>query len=324
MNAPPELEPLVRGVCAGSERDVARALSLVEDSRAAFAARAVELQRRLLAQTPADRGHRIGITGPPGVGKSSLCRALVGRLRRSGQSVALLAVDPSSPRSGGALLGDRARLTLDPGDPGVFVRSMASGGQLGGLARAAGAAVIVLAAAFDAVLIETTGVGQSETDVEHVADTVVLVVQPASGDVLQFIKAGIMEVPDLFLVNKADLGQVAEVAERELRTALLAGGEAAVTPVLRVSAETDVGLDELVLALQRHRARLEESGSLIAERRRKAVRWAERLLTLRYGEFLLERSGGADEARRRLELLLQQGAVPAEAVDQLARAAGLG
>lgn len=324
MNAPPELEPLVRGVCAGSERDVARALSLVEDSRAAFVARAVELQRRLLAQTPADRGHRIGITGPPGVGKSSLCRALVGRLRRSGQSVALLAVDPSSPRSGGALLGDRARLTLDPGDPGVFVRSMASGGQLGGLARAAGAAVIVLAAAFDAVLIETTGVGQSETDVEHVADTVVLVVQPASGDVLQFIKAGIMEVPDLFLVNKADLGQVAEVAERELRTALLAGGEAAATPVLRVSAETEVGLDELVRALQRHRARLQESGSLIAERRRKAVRWAERLLTLRYGEFLLERSGGADEARRRLELLLQQGAVPAEAVDQLARAAGLG
>ena len=158
------------------------------------------------------RAARIGITGPPGVGKSTLVSALAKAVRQSGRTVGVLAVDPSSPRSGGALLGDRARIDIDPDDTGLFVRSMASGGDLGGLARAAGAAIDVLSSVYDVVLVETTGVGQSETDVEHVTDTVLMVIQPGSGDVLQFLKAGIIEIPDVFAVNKADLGAIAERA----------------------------------------------------------------------------------------------------------------
>src|SRR6185437_15914402 len=140
-------------------------------------------------------GHRVGLTGPPGVGKITLASALAAELRKRGHTVGVLAVDPSSRRSGGALLGDRARIDTEPGDQGLFVRSLATGGELGGLARAAPASVLVLAAAYDRVLVETVGVGQSETDIEHVVDTVVFVVQPGSGDALQFLKAGIMEIP---------------------------------------------------------------------------------------------------------------------------------
>ena len=160
----------------------------------------------LVAAAGDGAGHVVGVTGPPGVGKSTLLSALLREWRGRGRSVAVLAVDPSSKRSGGALLGDRARIEHDPADRDVFIRSMAAGERLGGLAPATRAAAQALANAFDVVVIETVGVGQSETDVAEAADTVAVVVQPGCGDALQFLKAGIMEVPDVLVVTKADLG----------------------------------------------------------------------------------------------------------------------
>jgi LAO/AO transport system kinase len=216
-------------------------------------------------------GHLVGVTGPPGVGKSTLLSAMVAAWRARGRSVAVLAVDPSSRRSGGSLLGDRARIVYDPGDPGVFIRSTAAGGQLGGLAPATRAAAQALAAAFDVVVIETVGVGQSETDVAEVADTVVVIVQPGSGDVLQFLKAGIMEIPDVLVVTKADLGQVAVRARRDLRAALRSVGARA-TPVVAVSAVAPIeGVDELIDALDAHRESVDLGARRLAARRHAAL-----------------------------------------------------
>lgn len=216
-------------------------------------------------------GHVVGVTGPPGVGKSSLLSELVRAWRGRERSVAVLAVDPSSRRSGGALLGDRARIHSDPADDGVFIRSTAAGEQLGGLAPATRAASAALAAAFDVVVIETVGVGQSETDVAEVADTVAVIVQPGSGDILQFLKSGIMEVPDVLVVTKGDLGRIALRAQRDARGALrsLGAGE---TPVLAVSSLSPVsGIDELIEALDEHRARVDVAGRRAAARRRHAL-----------------------------------------------------
>ena len=193
------------------ERDLAAApaaLNLLENRaparRGEIAALLAEVApARLGGEAP---GHVVGVTGPPGAGKSTLLSALVRVWRARGRTVAVLAVDPSSKRSGGALLGDRARIDADPADRGLFIRSMAAGERLGGLAPATRAAAQALAAAFDVVVVETVGVGQSETEVAEAADTVAVVVQPGSGDVLQFLKAGIMEVPDVLVVTKADLG----------------------------------------------------------------------------------------------------------------------
>ena len=202
-------------------------------------------------------GHVIGVTGPPGAGKSSLLSALVRAWRDAGRTVAVLAVDPSSKRSGGSLLGDRARIEFDPADRGVLIRSTAAGGRLGGLAPATRAAAQALAAAFDVVVIETVGVGQSETEVAEVADTVAVIVQPGSGDALQFIKAGIMEVPDVLVVTKADLGDVALRARRDLSAALRSLGERD-TPVVAVSSVAPTtGIDDLLAALDAHREALD-------------------------------------------------------------------
>ena len=211
--------------------------------------------------------HVIGVTGPPGAGKSTLLSALVARWRAAGRSVAVLAVDPSSKRSGGALLGDRARIEADPADRGIFIRSMAAGERLGGLAPATRAAAQALAAAFDVVVIETVGVGQSETEVAEAADTVVVIVQPGSGDALQFLKAGIMEVPDVLVVTKADLGVVATRAVRDLRAALRSLGDRG-TEVIAVSSVHPVhGVDELVAALDAHRDRLDLPAVRVRTRR---------------------------------------------------------
>src|SRR3954468_4996749 len=254
------------------------ALNLIEDRSDAGRERA----RELLAEvSPAALGggppaHLVGITGPPGAGKSSLLSALVDEWRRRDRTVAVLAVDPSSKRSGGSLLGDRVRIDHDPKDEGILIRSTAAGGRLGGLAAPTREAVDALAAAFDLVVVETVGVGQSETDVEEVCDTVAVVVQPGSGDTLQFIKAGIMEVPDVLVVTKADLGDAAVRARRDLDQALAAGGSrgapggagsarapplAAVgsrdVPVIAVSSvPPPTGIDELADALDAHRASL--------------------------------------------------------------------
>ena len=238
-------------------------------------------------------GHVIGVTGPPGVGKSSLLSRLVAHWRSGERSVAVLAVDPTSRRSGGALLGDRARIEVDPTDPGVFIRSTAAGTRLGGLAPATRAAAAALASAFDVVVIETVGVGQSETEVADVADTVAVVVQPASGDVLQFLKAGIMEVPDVLVVTKSDLGRIATRAVSDLRAALRALGADA--EVVAVSAlPPGAGIAELGAALDRHRDSIDLPARRAAARRLHAL--AD--FATEHGERGLRALGGRRQAER--------------------------
>jgi LAO/AO transport system kinase len=198
-------------------------------------------------------GHVVGVTGPPGAGKSTLLSQLVAGWRARDRSVAVLAVDPSSKRTGGALLGDRARIEHDPADRAIFIRSMAAGTRLGGLAPATRAAAHALAAAFDVVVIETVGVGQSETEVADVADTVAVVVQPGSGDVLQFLKSGVMEIPDVLVVTKADLGRVAISARRDLHAALRSLGARETAVVAVSSLAPPQGIDELLEAIDTHR-----------------------------------------------------------------------
>ncbi len=244
------------------------------------------------------QGHLVGITGPPGAGKSSLLSALVAHWRRQERSVAVLAVDPSSKRSGGSLLGDRARIDHDPRDEAVLIRSTAAGGRLGGLAVPTREAATALAPAFDVVVIETVGVGQSETDVEEVCDTVAVVVQPGSGDTLQFIKAGIMEVPDVLVVTKSDLGDVADRARRDLAMALAALGAGEV-PVVATSANPPpTGIVELAQTIDAHRGSLDLPARRARARRLSAL--AE--LVAEHGESALRALGG----RRGAEGLLAQ------------------
>jgi LAO/AO transport system kinase len=248
-------------------------LNLVE-SRAEGDRAAVRALLRAVAPAALGReapGHVVGVTGPPGAGKSSLLSELCRAWRAAGRSVAVLAVDPSSRRSGGSLLGDRARIAFDPEDRGLFIRSTAAGDRLGGLAPATRAAAQALAAAFDVVVIETVGVGQSETEVGEVADTVAVIVQPGSGDVLQFLKAGIMEIPDVLVVTKADLGDIAMRARRDVSAALRSAGSRD-TKVVAVSSVSPVrGIDELVAALDEHRASLDVGARRAAARRAGAL-----------------------------------------------------
>ena len=236
------------------------------------------------------RAHVIGLTGPPGVGKSTLTGALIAAWRGAGQSVGVIAVDPSSRSSGGALLGDRVRLRTDPGDDGVFVRSMAARDRLGGLAALTVSAMVVMRALFDRVLIETVGVGQSETEIAGAADTVVLCVQPGSGDTLQFMKAGILEIPHVLCVTKADMGEAARRVRADLKAALHLGEDAAwAVPVLAVSAAKGEGLSELLVAIDRHRAFL--TPGLADTRRRQAESWLLEGVRERFGREGVRRAG---------------------------------
>jgi LAO/AO transport system kinase len=252
--------------------------------------------------------HLIGVTGPPGAGKSMLLSALVAEWRERARTVAVLAVDPSSKRSGGSLLGDRARIDHDPKDDGVLIRSTAAGGRLGGLAVPTREAAEALAAAFDVVVVETVGVGQSETDVEEVCDTVAVVVQPASGDVLQFLKAGIMEVPDVLVVTKADLGDAARRAQHDLEQALAALGSSEVPVVAVSSVSPPSGIPELADALDAHRERIDLGGRRLRARRASALRE----FTAEHGESALRALGGRREAER-----LLSGEDPAAGVAEL-------
>jgi LAO/AO transport system kinase len=241
--------------------------------------------------------HLIGITGPPGAGKSTLLSALVSEWRGGGRSVAVLAVDPSSKRSGGSLLGDRARIDHDPRDDGILIRSTAAGGRFGGLAAPTREAADALAAAFDVVVVETVGVGQSETDVADVCDTVAVVVQPGAGDVLQFLKAGIMEVPDILVVTKADLGEPALRAQRDLEQAIAAVGSPE-TPVVAVSSiPPPSGVDVLAEALEAHRSRIDLSERRLRSRRTSALRE----FTAEHGDRALRALGGRRDAQRLLD-----------------------
>jgi LAO/AO transport system kinase len=261
-----------------------------------------ETERLLAAVSPAALGHEaraqiVGVTGPPGVGKSSLLSRLVAAWRARDRSVAVLAVDPSSRRSGGALLGDRARIARDPRDNAVYIRSTAAGDRLGGLAPATRAAATALAVAFDVVVIETVGVGQSETEVADVADAVAVVVQPGSGDVLQFLKSGIMEIPDVLVVTKSDLGRVADRALADLRSALRSLGSAQTSVVAVSSVAPPSGIDELVAALDAHCAGLDLAARRTHSRRRHAL--AD--FAAEYGDRGVRALGGRRDAERWLD-----------------------
>ena len=260
------VEVLVTRARGGDQRAVARLISLVED--------ASPLLREVAQLLAPHTGHAeiIGITGAPGVGKSTSTSALVTAWRDAGKRVGVLAVDPSSPFSGGALLGDRVRMQEHATDRDVYIRSMASRGHLGGLAWAAPQALRVLdAAGCDVVLVETVGVGQSEVDVAGLADTTVVLLAPGMGDGIQAAKAGILEIGDVYVVNKADR-EGADRVVRDLRSVLslgaVAGGWRA--PIVKTVAQTGEGIGDAVLAIAGHRQRLVETGELASRRDRRA------------------------------------------------------
>ena len=257
-----EVPQLIEGVLSGDRRAVARAISLVEDGDPALEA----LSAAIYPST--GRAATIGVTGAPGVGKSTLAAALVARARAEGRRVAVLAVDPTSPYTGGALLGDRVRMQAHATDPDVFIRSMATRGHLGGMALAAPEAVRILdAAGHDLVIVETVGVGQAEVDVAAATDTALVVLAPGLGDAVQMAKAGILEVADVFVVNKADREGADQVA-RDLRQMLhLWEARAWDPPVVSTTATTAEGVDDLWNVIEAHRGWSTDSGQWEAKRR---------------------------------------------------------
>lgn len=289
---------------AGRKADIARALSAIEarDGTLIHADLLDEAAKRA-------RAHSIGLTGPPGVGKSTLTNALVHAWRARGVSVAVVAVDPSSRLTGGALLGDRTRISTDPDDTGVFVRSFAARDRLGGLSDHAVAAIRLLGAFYDRVLVESVGIGQSESDLAFAVDTTLLCVQPGSGDSLQFMKAGIMELPDIVLVTKSDMGRDARRALADVEGALsLAaptrrGGEAVGANegggdeggadqggadeggvrVLLVSAASREGVDDVLAACEAHWTVLAADGRLAAKRAGQDRYWLRDAVRRHYG-----------------------------------------
>ncbi len=277
-------EDLVLGVLEGRARAIGRAISEVERDSGAVPG----ILRRLFSRT--GRARILGITGPPGAGKSTLVQRLAQAYRKAGHRVGIVAVDPSSPFTGGAILGDRIRMSEIYTDPGVFIRSMATRGALGGLARSTSDAVDVLdAAGFDVILIETVGVGQDEVDIVRAADTTAVVLVPGLGDDIQAIKAGILEIADVFIVNKADRDG-ADRAVSELATMLdFAGHPDWRPPIVKTSAPAGTGVAEAVAALEAHGVHLARSGEGAG---RRSLRARSRLLAL-----LEERFRRAVEAR---------------------------
>jgi LAO/AO transport system kinase len=260
---------LAERLMAGETRALARAIRMVEDRDPRIA----DLLRQVRER--AGLARVIGVTGPPGSGKSTLCDQVIERWRAAGHQVGVIAVDPSSPFTGGAILGDRVRMVRHTLDPGVFIRSMAARGHLGGLAAAAREAIRLMdASGRDRCLIETVGVGQSELEVMETADTTVVVTTPATGDAVQIIKAGILEIADIFVVNKADLPGAPKVV-RDLKELVRHGAKRTdwTPPVLTTIAETGEGVDDLVAAIDRHGDAIAASGEL--ERRRIARLRAE-------------------------------------------------
>ena len=262
VTSPDDLTTLVDAVCAGRRRAVARAISLVEQA----APDRDELLRRLGPSTGEARV--IGMTGPPGAGKSTLLSGLISAGRAAGRRVAVLAVDPSSPFSGGALLGDRVRMTRHNGDDGVFIRSMATRGHHGGLSAAALDTVTILTAAgYDDIYVESVGVGQSEVGILSLADVVLLVLNPGAGDEIQALKAGVMEIGDIYVINKADYPGV-ESLERELVEVCDNAQRKSVTPVvMKTVASAGDGVSALYETIGRHYDALGREGELARRRR---------------------------------------------------------
>lgn len=276
------------GIMAGGKVALARALARMESDPDGALTMGL-----LTAAWRTPRAHVVGITGPPGVGKSTLVNALIAGWRREERTVGVIAVDPSSRSSGGALLGDRTRLKTDPEDQGVFVRSMAARDHLGGLAGLTTAAMVLMRAVYDLVLIESVGVGQSETEIVTVADTVVFCVQPGSGDSLQYMKAGIAEIPHIVAVTKADMVQAAERARADVENALgmTEHWDAWDVPILKVAAAHGQGVDALLAAIDGHAAWLDAEGRRAKARRAQAETWLVDFVRERFGREGLRRAG---------------------------------
>ena len=285
---------LAAAVRRGERQALAEALNLLDNRRPGARQQAAALVARLQREQTGDSGHLIGMTGPPGAGKSTLSAALIQVWRQRGLRVGVLAVDPSSPVSGGALLGDRLRMKTSADDDGVFVRSLACRGEFGGLSAEVWPMSLVMLAAFDVVLIETVGVGQREIDVSRMCDTTCFVAQPGSGDSVQFLKAGILEVPHVLVVNKEDMGAVARRTLSELGNALGRSHRDGnwQVPVLAASAANGTGIEALADALAQHHAILVRGGQLGARRRDYQAHWILKRLQEEFGTHGIDQLGG--------------------------------
>jgi LAO/AO transport system kinase len=306
------LEALADGVRGGDRRALARAITLVESSDPL----AYELVKELYGET--GNAYAIGVTGPPGVGKSSLISALLKRVRGDGRSVGVISVDPSSPFTKGALLGDRIRLADHFLDPEVFIRSMGTRGHLGGLAEATLQAALLLdAAGKELLFLETVGAGQSEVEVITIADTVLLVLMPGSGDSIQALKAGIMEIPDVIAVNKRD-HPAAKTMVNEVRSILALDTERDwKPPIVLTEAVQGEGIDELWEQIEEHRAHLEGSGTLAERRARNLAGEVFAVASARAKARLQEAVAGDEELRRLLGEVQRRELDPLTAVREI-------
>jgi LAO/AO transport system kinase len=312
------VEALAEGVRAGDTRALARAITLVENEQ--------PQARELLAALFPHAGGAlvVGVTGPPGAGKSSLVDRMTARLRGAGRGVGIVAVDPTSPFSGGAILGDRIRMQSHATDPGVFIRSMATRGHLGGLAAATGQVLTVLAAAGkDVILVETVGVGQDEVEIVGTADVSVVVLVPGLGDEVQALKAGIMEIADVFVVNKADREGVERVVA-EIRSLQMMAGEAAEAPeIVTTIATQDEGIDALLDAVEGFRQRAEASGAFARKRRAQLARQLEDAVRQRVMAQVQQRVLTPGEREALVDRLAAREVDPYTAADEVARRLGL-
>jgi LAO/AO transport system kinase len=312
-------ESLAERVIGGDKRALARAISLVENRDPEGDRLVAELYPRT------GKARIVGVTGPPGVGKSTLIGALTAELRKADRDVGVLSIDPSSPFTQGAMLGDRIRLADHFLDPGVFIRSMATRGSLGGLAEAAlQAALLMDASGKDDVLLETVGVGQGEVDVVDHADTIVLALMPGSGDSIQALKAGVMEIPDVIVVNKAE-HPLAETMVREVKAVLSLGPQGSwKVPVVRTEAAKGVGVAELLERVDAHRRQIEETGSLDERRARNLRAEVLGLAAVRLRRQLEERATEDPEWEGLLDSVVRRQTDPATAARRLLEKLGEG